>query len=89
MSEPIARLVPAKPEPLAHRIIRLQAEARSLGAQHVEAFLADLATLIRAADDIAEGGEAYPVGVRQHARQVGAELCARRYSIKCLMERQR
>ena len=49
------------------RIARLQAEARALAREQVEAFARDLTALAQRAAEIAEGGEVYPVGARELA----------------------
>lgn len=52
---------------LAERVARLQAEARSLAADHVDALTRALAEVETLATEIADGGEAYPVGIREIA----------------------
>lgn len=64
-------------ETVAERVRRLQTEARSLARDHVASMLAAMADLERLADEIAKGGEAYPPGVREAARQLAEELGAR------------
>ncbi|HEV2363985.1 MAG TPA: hypothetical protein VGS12_07270 [Caulobacteraceae bacterium] len=54
---------------IADRVRRLQAEARALAREHIETLLGRLAEVARMAAEVAQGGEAYPVGAR--------ELCAR------------
>lgn len=60
-------------EPISHRVMRLQAEARSLAREHVEQLRAALADVARLAEEICEGGEAYPVGARELARRLTEE----------------
>ena len=59
---------------LADRIGRLQAQARSLAREHIAALEAAMAEVERLSGEIADGGEAYPVGVRDIARRM-AEDC--------------
>ena len=59
---------------LAERIGRLQAQARNLAREHVAALEAAMAEVERLSGEIADGGEAYPVGVRDIARRM-AEDC--------------
>ena len=66
-----------QPEPVAARVRRLQTEARQLARSHVEAFTAALAQAQTMADEIANGGEAYPAGVRDLARRFAEDTEAR------------
>ena len=58
---------------LADRIGRLQAQARSLAREHIAALEAAMAEVERLSGEIADGGEAYPVGVRDIARRMAEE----------------
>lgn len=62
------------PETATDRIRRLQWEARLLAAEQAEALGADLEALAARAVEIAEGGEAYPAGVREIASRIATEL---------------
>ena len=59
---------------LADRIRRLQAEARGLAREHILALESALVHVERLSTEIADGGDAYPVGVREIARRL-AEDC--------------
>jgi len=59
---------------LSERIRRLQAEAKSLAREHVHALERALIEVERLSAEIADGGEAYPAGVRELARRM-AEDC--------------
>ena len=59
---------------LSERIRRLQAEAKSLAREHIHALERALLEVERLSAEIADGGEAYPVGVRDIARRM-AEDC--------------
>lgn len=61
-------------EPLGARVRRLQDEARSLARQDVEAFSQRLQALCADAHEISSGGDAYPPGVRDLARQLADKL---------------
>lgn len=65
---------PAAPNDLSERIRRLQAEAKSLAREHIHALERALLEVERLSAEIADGGEAYPVGVRDIARRM-AEDC--------------
>lgn len=72
---------------LAERIARLQAEARVLAGDQVETMLTSLAELGRLSAEIADGGEAYPVGVREIARRVAADAENTAASINAIRSR--
>ena len=62
------------PETTAERVKRLQAEARALALEQVEALEEVLLKAADMAREIADGGDAYPVGVREVAGRL-AEDC--------------
>ncbi len=64
-------------EVLADKIRRLQAEAKGLAREHVLALEEKLIDIQRMAVEIADGGDAYAVGVRELARRL-AEDCEHR-----------
>ena len=72
---------------LAERIGRLQAQARNLAREHIAALEAAMAEVERLSGEIADGGEAYPVGVREIARRLAAECEASGNTIKVLAGR--
>ncbi len=74
-------------EPLAHRIRRLQAEARSLAKEHVEQLRANLADVARLASEIADGGEAYPVGAREISRRLMEDAAAQALTLEAINDR--
>jgi hypothetical protein len=76
-----------KPETTAQRVKRLQAEARMLALEEIEGLELALIEAGRRAQVISEGGDAYPVGVREHARQLAEELPLRAGSLKLLAAR--
>lgn len=61
-------------ESSAQRIRRLQQEARLLAREQVEVLARDLDAIGARASEIAEGGEAYPAGVRDLASRIAAEV---------------
>ena len=70
--------VPARADtPIADRIRRLQSEAKSLAREHILALEQALVQVERLSVEIADGGDAYPVGVREIARRL-AEDCEHR-----------
>lgn len=74
-------------ETRSHRIARLQREARALALDDVEALVRLMAQVSEAASDIADGGDAYPVGVRETALRLSMELPARADTLKAISGR--
>ena len=81
------QLVAIKPDNLANRIQRLQQEAKSLAAEHIHALLTVLDDVQRISEEIAKGGEAYPVGVRQIAQRLTDEARDRHQTITAITTR--
>jgi hypothetical protein len=75
------------PESPAERIRRLQWEASMLAAEQAEKFGADLVEMAHRAVEIAEGGEAYPVGVRELASRIAADLQIRAKALLTIQHR--
>ena len=61
-------------ETAAQRIRRLQREARLLAQEQVGAFAHDLNAMALRAAEIAEGGDAYPIGARELASRMADDL---------------
>ena len=61
-------------EGLAERVRRLEAEAQGAARQHVLALEHALGDAAAVAEQIGRGGEAYPVGAREMARRLAADL---------------
>jgi hypothetical protein len=61
-------------ESTAARIRRLQAEAQSLAREEVVGLERKISELAVAARQVAEGGDAYPVGAREIARRLAEDL---------------
>ncbi|HZZ36437.1 MAG TPA: hypothetical protein VFE03_11970 [Caulobacteraceae bacterium] len=74
-------------EPLAQRVRRLQAEARGLAKEHVEQLRASLAEVARLASEIADGGEAYPVGAREMSRRLMEDAAAQALTLAAINDR--
>lgn len=73
--------------PLAERIARLRREERALANEHVDQLTAALAEVERLAGEIAAGGGAYHVGVREIARRLTAEAGAHGQTIEAIRSR--
>ena len=95
-SKPDLRLVGAEsavydlmraPETTAERVKRLQLEAHALALEEIEQFEKLLTQAADKAKDIASGGDAYPVGVREIAARLAADLPVRAETIRTIVGR--
>ena len=75
------------PETVSQRVQRLQREARALAREQVEAIERDLESLAWRAQEIADGGEAYAVGVREMASRLATDLPQKAQTLGILLER--
>ena len=75
------------PESTSERVKRLQLEARALAVEQVEALEAVLMQASKLARDIAEGGDAYPVGARELASRLAADLPTKSETLKAIVTR--
>ncbi len=82
-----APAVTAKTETVAERVRRLQAEARQLAKDHIHALSAAMLDLEQMAAEIAEGGDAYPPGVRDLARRFVEDIEARVQTLEAITAR--
>jgi hypothetical protein len=69
------------------RAKRLMAEARSAAIEHVAALEGALEAAASLAQDVSEGGDAYPVGVRELARQLSEETFSRLQTLNAIMSK--
>ncbi len=95
-SKPDLRLVPGdaeiydlmrKPESTSERVRRLQLEARALAVEQVEALERVLLEASRMAKEIADGGDAYPVGARELASRLSSDLPTKAETLKAIVSR--
>lgn len=75
-------------ETVAERVRRLQAEARSLARDHIGELTAMIVRVEQMAAEIAEGGDAYPPGVRDLCRRFVEACEARLQTLQAISERQ-
>ena len=68
----------------AQRIRRLQDEAKAVARQQIQEFEAALEEVAGMAAEIAAGGDAYPVGVRQIAEHLAEDLPAKMQTVEAL-----
>ena len=76
-----------KVETVAQRVRRLQAEAKQLAKDHIHALTAAISEVERMAAEIAEGGDAYPAGVRDLARRFAEDAEARVQTLEAITAR--
>ncbi|HEX2559680.1 hypothetical protein [Phenylobacterium sp.] len=77
MTEPHPRGAPARPldaPTLQARIEHLRQEAQALACDEVEALRATLAAAVQQAQAISDGGDVFPVGIREQARRLSEEI---------------
>ena len=79
--------LPARPETVAQRILRLQSQAKVMAEEHILELRSALETVNRLAAEVADGGPAYPVGVRELAGRLADEANMRALSIQALVAR--
>lgn len=75
------------PETRAERIRRMQANAKALAREQIEAMTEAMMEVARMAEEISSGGDAYPVGVRELASRLKADLESQSRSIEVLLSR--
>jgi hypothetical protein len=75
------------PETTADRVRRLQLEARGLALEQVETLEAALLKAAAIAGEIAEGGDAYPVGAREIAARLASDLPSKAETIRVIVAR--
>ena len=76
-----------KTETVPERVRRLQSEAKQLAKDHIHALTAAMAEVELMAAEIAEGGDAYPAGVRDLARRFAEDCEARVQTLEAITAR--
>ena len=76
-----------KPESTAERVRRLQLEARALAVEEVEMLEKVLMQAAALAEEIAGGGDAYPVGARELASRLATDLPSKAETLKAIVNR--
>ena len=74
-------------ETTAERVRRLQAEARIMARQHIEELEKCLLRTAEVAREVAEGGDAYPPGVRDLASRLSDDLPDKLATMRAIVER--
>lgn len=75
------------PETTGERVKRLQLEAHALALEEIEQLERLLLQAAEKAKEIASGGDAYPVGAREIASRIAADLPTRAETIKTIVNR--
>lgn len=75
------------PQTTSDRVKRLQMEARALAVEQVEALEKVLMQASAMAEEIAQGGDAYPVGARELAGRLASDLPAKAQTLKAIVGR--
>ncbi len=76
-----------KPASTAERVRRLQAEARMLAREQVGTLEQQIRAVLITASEIAQGGDAYPAGVRDQAERMVTDLEGRIQGVRMIMDR--
>jgi hypothetical protein len=84
---PIAPFKLDDSEHFAQKMLRLRQEAQANAREHTAAFVNALEHLEALAAAIADGGEAYSVGVRETARALAPDLEGARLNVASIMGR--
>jgi hypothetical protein len=82
-----ASAVAPKTETVAQRVRRLQLEAKTLAKDHIKSLSAAMVEVETIAAEIAEGGDAYPPGVRDIARRLVEDCEARVQTLEAIVAR--
>ncbi len=75
------------PDSRAERVRRMQANAKALAREQIEAMSAAMLELAHMAEEVADGGEVYPVGVRELSRRIAHDLEVNAQTITVLLQR--
>lgn len=76
-----------RPEGIGEKVRRLQDEARVLAREHVAELQRLVIATHRVSLEVAEGGEAYPAGVRELSRRLAEDTDARLQTLDAILSR--
>lgn len=74
-------------ETVAERVRALQAEAKGLARQHIQELERLLIEVEKMSAEIADGGDAYPAGVRDLARRLAEDCEAKVQTLEAIASR--
>jgi hypothetical protein len=69
------------------RVLRMQHETHALAREQVELLTRDLGALAERAGKIAEGGDAFPVGVRELCSRLADDLVLQAQTMQAILDR--
>jgi hypothetical protein len=75
-------------ESIAEKMKRLRDEAAGHARVHAQDLIRAIEVVETLAEEIAGGGEAYPVGIRQAAKNIGPTLAGTRLNVTALLGRE-
>ena len=78
---------PVEPVSLAQRMERLRLDAEAVATEHIDALIAALNEAMTMAEQVANGGEAYNIGVREIARRMHKEIAPNVLSLRAVRQR--
>ena len=78
---------PAFNESPSLRAKRLLAEAKAAALEHTAALESALESVAALAAEVSEGGDAYPVGVRELSRQLSDDVVSRLQTLNAILNR--
>jgi hypothetical protein len=80
-------VVSHSPETASLRAKRLLAEAKAAALEHTAALEGALESVAALASEVSEGGDAYPVGVRELSRQLTDDVVSRLQTLNAILNR--
>ena len=80
-------VTPSFQESPSNRAKRLLAEAKAAALEHVTALETSMEAVASLSADIAYGGDAYPVGVRELSRQLADDIVSRLQTLNAIINR--
>jgi hypothetical protein len=87
VTKPNLHVVEPKPETVAERVRRLQAEAKALAKDHVRALAAEMVRIEQIAAEIADGGDVYPPGIRELTSRLVEDIESRVQTLEAIVSR--
>lgn len=86
ISPPEAPSAPPR-ETASTRIRQLQAEARALARDQISTLYAEMRSVAALCEEVAEGGDAYPIGARELASRLAEDLEAKAATLQAIVSR--
>jgi hypothetical protein len=86
MSLPQLTVVPAAVETPGMRALHLMAEARQAADEQVHVLEEALGRVAELADQIADGGDVYPAGVRELCRRLSEDAMAKSQTVEAILQ---